>query len=38
MSRTEWPLITSTDEEASGGQLLTSLAGSDDAIGSGDYK
>ena len=38
MSRTDWPLVTSIDEEASGEQLLTSLAGSDDAMGNGDYK
>ena len=38
MSRTDWPLVTSKDEEASGEQLLTSLAGSDDATGSGDLQ
>ena len=38
MSRTDWPLVISKDGEASGEQFLTSLAGSDDALGSGDYK
>ena len=38
MSRADWPVVISKDEEASGEQLLTSLAGSDDALGSGDYK